>query len=181
MVRSSLRFEGYSITRGEREVNSQKSANPSGRLWGPLWVVVTGGKNGPVRMTPLFGGGQIAGDPWLVTLPAAVGSPLHDDLMRFGECTLHIASMGLPEEPLDGLERCRGYFVRSPLLPFFPLALECLLRERLTCLDRKLFIAEVAFVHSFGKSGEENLLLWNGQEARKARFAPSSPAFPLPI
>jgi flavin reductase (DIM6/NTAB) family NADH-FMN oxidoreductase RutF len=99
----------------------------------------------------------MAGDPWLITLPSSGEGPLHDDLVRFGEFTLHLLPSGTSankntENLRDGWwegTNKPGLFVRSPLYSAFPLALECLLREKLACLDRTLFIAEVVFIHRF--------------------------------
>lgn len=138
-------------------VNHNQGLSGLEALFGPPWAAATGLDESSFRLTLLRGVGQIAGDPWLVTLPCTGESPLHDDLVRFGECTLHLFSSDASGDRRAGdlsggwWEGTKepGLFVRSPLYSAFPLALECLLRERLTCLDRILFIAEVAFIHRF--------------------------------
>lgn len=129
------------------------------RLHGnPCWLVATG-DDASFDLFLLRGGGEIAGDPWLLTLPAERESPLCRNLDRWGECALHLIGGSRDEALAASLlggalvpERRRGYFVRSPLLPVFPLALECLVRERVDCLDRLLYIAELAFSHAFSRN-----------------------------
>ena len=123
----------------------------------PCWLVAVG-DGASFDLFPLYGGGEIAGDHWLLTLPAERETSLSRNLDRWGECTLHlIGEKGdetLAASLLDGAPppgRRRGYFVLSPLFPAFPLALECLVRERVVCLDRLLYIAEVAFFHAFSR------------------------------
>lgn len=157
-------------------MNSKKSNVPVPSLWSPLWLIATGNERA-FRLFPLHGGGQIAGDPCLLTIPAAFDGPLSRDLDRWGEFTLHLPRSAPPSEGrLASSQRVRrGYFVLSPLLPLFPLALECLLRERVTCLDRLLFIAEVALVHVFD-DGAGPMTLSDGRRIQK--FLPLIPSGP---